>query len=323
MKNLVIFFLLPAMVVIWGCNQQNPTESVLSDEQMIEQAIVEIETDESEDFFYADVDEESEENFADATDGFLAKPIIPFRFGRVRLQPVVKDIHMVFDTDSTATVSFRKVVRGKFVSLVGDKTELDTLKIYRTLRQMGHEIQRIAHFTKIEGKWRMKDVSMALGNSLGFVETESERVHTTLQIEKIIVEANNEIVEITDPLNYFQSRESVFAFRNGTEVTVKVYVNNDTDNPVYVPAGSEQTEIVRLHHARHRIRRHHKIRYFKYLGQEEGMNVYKGNWAVGEWPGIHHAVIDVIDNGTIFDDDINTYPYNSTTWSTPYKVMVR
>jgi hypothetical protein len=56
---------------------------------------------------------------------------------------------------------------------------------------------------------------------------------------------------------------------------------------------------------------------------EEGMNVYEGNWVVGQWPGIHHAVIDIIDNGTIFDDDINTYPYNSTTWSTPYKVSIK
>jgi len=323
MKNLAVILIMTALAMMWGCNQDSPSESVLSDEQMIEQAIVEIETDESEDFFYADVDEESEENFIDATDGFLAKPIIPLRFGRVRLHPVVKDIHIVFNTDSTATVSFRKVLRGKFVSLVGEKSELDTLKIYRTVRPMGHEIQRIAHFVKVDGRWRMKDVSMALGNSLGAVESESDLVHTTIQITKIVVKANDEEIEITDPLTYFQSRKSVFAFENGTEVSVKVYVNNDTENPVYVPAGTNQTEFVRLHHARHRVRRHHKIKYFRYLGQEEGMNVYKGNWTIGEWPGVHHAVIDVIDNGTIFDDDINTYPYNSTTWSTPYKVMVK
>jgi hypothetical protein len=154
------------------------------------------------------------------------------------------------------------------------------------------------------------------------VETESERLHTTLHINKIIVEANNEIVEITDPLEYFQSRKSVFTFNNGTKVNVKVYVSNDTQNPVFVPIGTDQTEIVRLHHARHRIRRYHKIKYFRYLGKEEGMNVYQGNWTVGQWPGVHHAVIDVIDNGTIFDDDVTTYPYNATTWSTPYKVKV-
>jgi hypothetical protein len=61
---------------------------------------------------------------------------------------------------------------------------------------------------------------------------------------------------------------------------------------------------------------------FSYAGQDdEGNNVYKGQWTIGQWPGVHHAAIDVIDNGTIFDDDINTYPYNSTTWSTPYKVL--
>ena len=136
------------------------------------------------------------------------------------------------------------------------------------------------------------------------------------------IKANDELIEITDPLAYFQTRESVLSFENGTEITVKVYINNDTEYPVYFPAGTRQTEIVRLHHAKHRIRRHHKIKYFRYLGQEEGMNVYEGIWTIGEWSGIHHAVIDVIDNGTIFDDDINKYPYNSTTWSTPYKIVV-
>jgi hypothetical protein len=310
-------------VLIWGCTQNSPSESALSDEQLIEQAIIEIESDETADFFYDDVDEESEENFVDAGDGFLAKPIIPFRFGRVRMHPVVKDIHIVFDTDSTATVSFRKVIRGKFVSLVGDKSESDPLKLYRTIRPMGHEIQRIAHFVKRNGKWRMKDVSMSLGKSLGVTDTETELVQTSLRIMKVVVKANDEEIEITDPLEFFQDRKSVFTFENGTEVTVKVYVENSTDNPVYVPAGTDQTEVVRLHHARHRFRKHHKIKYFSYLGQEEGINVYKGKWVIGQWPNIHHAVIDVIDNGTVFDDDINKYPYNSTTWSTPYKVIVK
>jgi hypothetical protein len=130
-------------------------------------------------------------------------------------------------------------------------------------------------------------------------------------------------VEINDPLEYFQTRESVFTFSNGTTVNVKVWVENTTENPVYFPDGSGQTEIVRLHHARHRWHRYHGIKYFSYLGQEDGLNVYEGNWIVGEWPGVHHAVIDVIDNGTIFDDDVTKYPYNSTTWSSPYKVTLR
>ena len=323
MKNLSIIITLILLVIMWGCTQNSiPTESTLNDEQMIQQAIVEIESDESEDFFYADIDEESEENFTEATDNFLAKPIIPFRFGRIRLHPVVKDIHIVFDTDSTATASYRKVIRGNFISLVGDKSVMDTLKIYRTIRPMGHEVQRVVHFVKVNGKWRMKDFSMALGNSLGVVSTEDELVRTTIRITRMIVKANDEIIEITNPLEYFQTRESVFSFKNGTEVSVKVYIRNDTENPVYFPAGTGQTEIVRLHHARHRIHRYHRVKYFRYLGQEVGMNVYEGSWIIGQWPRIHHAVIDVIDNGTIFDDDINKYPYNSTTWGTPYRVIV-
>ncbi len=58
MKNLSIIITLTLLVIMWGCTQNSiPTESTLNDEQMIQQAIVEIESDESEDFFYADIDE--------------------------------------------------------------------------------------------------------------------------------------------------------------------------------------------------------------------------------------------------------------------------
>ena len=100
-------------------------------------------------------------------------------------------------------------------------------------------------------------------------------------------------------------------------------MKNTTDNPVGFPGIPEQTELVRLHHARNRFRKLHKINMLQYVGKDDnGDNVYEGNWIVGEWRGVYHAVIDVIDNGTIFDDDINTYPYNSTTWSTPYKILM-
>lgn len=322
MKKITLMSIMLLLIIVWGCSNKGPVDSALSDEQEIIAEITNIENTEDEDYFYSDLNEESEENFFKCSDSFLEKPVIPFRFGRIGLKPVIKNIYIEFTSDTTATAYFYKVLRGRFVSLVGDTSHSDTLKIYRTVRPMGHEFNRIVHFVKRDKRWRMKDFSLALGNSLGVVD--SNIVKTTLMITKMIVSANDLSIEITDPLEYFQTRQSVFTFPYGTEVKVKVHVKNETENPVYVPAGSEQTEIVRLHHARHRFRRMHGIKRLSYAGKDnDGNNVYEGSWFIGQWRGIHHAAIDVIDNGTIFDDDVNTYPYNSTTWSTPYKVTLK
>jgi hypothetical protein len=325
MKTLTSITLTALLFILWGCSQDKaPTDSTLSDEDQIMSEIQIIEGSADEDYFYADIDEESEENFGEPFESALYKPIIPLRFGRVRLHPLVKNIRIVFTSDTTAEAHFLKTIRGNFVSLVADTSETDTVKLYRTVRPMGHEFERVVHFVKRGDRWMLQDFSMVLGNSLGVVNTaDAEIVNSTLQITKLVIEVGDRSVEITDPLDYFQTRENIFSFNQGTTVKLKVHINNTSINPVGFPGMPDQTELVRLHHARHRLRRMHKINMFSYVGKDDvGDNVYEGRWVVGEWRGVHHATIDVIDNGTIFDDDINKYPYNSTTWSTPYKVMV-
>ena len=104
-------------------------------------------------------------------------------------------------------------------------------------------------------------------------------------------------------------------------MTVIVHVENNTANPVVFPVGTQSTELVRLHHARHRKYRFHGISRFQWIGQDADNNsVYQGTWTIGPRFGVHHAVIDVIDNGTIRDDDASAYPYRSVTWGTPYLV---
>jgi hypothetical protein len=56
---------------------------------------------------------------------------------------------------------------------------------------------------------------------------------------------------------------------------------------------------------------------------DEGYNIYQGIWITGTREGIHHAVIDVIDNGTIMDDNESAFPYNAITWSTPYRIIAQ
>ncbi|TFH02875.1 MAG: hypothetical protein E4H13_00665 [Calditrichales bacterium] len=317
----IVLLIMVNMLVLWGCSKDtSPLDSRANDELQIQEEIAAIETSAEEDFFYSDLDEESEDNFFKPVEFDLAKPIIPLRFGRIRMHPVEKNIHIVFNTDTTATVYYDKIIRGKFISMVADTSEADTVKLYRSSRPMNHEFQRVAHFAKRNDKWRMVSFSMAEGNSLGDVESGPATVNATVRIVKLVIATPDTTFEITNPLAYFQKRKNPFTFYHGTDVKVTVHIENSTMNPVYFPLGTEQTEFVRLHYARHRYMRHHQIKRFKYLGKDDlGNNVYEGLWYIGQWRGVHHAVIDVIDNGTIYDDDVNTYPYNSTTWSTPYR----
>jgi hypothetical protein len=98
--------------------------------------------------------------------------------------------------------------------------------------------------------------------------------------------------------------------------------NSLPDSLKYIfPQNTQATELVRLHHARHRIHRLHKVKRLEWIGEDaDGNNIYQGTWTIGDKYGIHHAVIDVINNGTILDDDEVLHPYNSVTWSSPYRV---
>ena len=321
MKQLLSITSISLLLILWGCSNDNgPVTTEGTDEQQIYQEITNIEGSEDEDYMYADIDEESETNFNDSFSTILQKPILPLRFGRIRLHPVSRDIRIVFTSDSTAEAFIYKVIKGSFITLAADKSEADTIDIYRINRPMEHEVQRIIHFVKRNNRWRMLEFSLALGNSLS--NNDPKIVNATVSITKVVVSANGEEIEIIDPLDYFQTRDNVFSYGFGTEIKLTVHIKNETMNPVYFPQGTEQTELVRLHYARHRLRKYYGIKLFTYQGKDDqGNNVYQGSWQIGDRFGVHHAVIDVIDNGTIFDDNTELYPYNSTTWSTPYKVV--
>jgi hypothetical protein len=324
MNKLMMFITGIMLVVIWGCsNQATNPDDVLNDEQAISALIKDIESSETEDYFYADLNEEDESEFVE-DESMLQKPILPLRFGRIGLRPIVKDIRIVMTSDTTATAMFTKTLRGKFVI----KSMDSTYNWIRIAKKMGHEFKRIAHFVKrgtenedLRKRWRLKEFSMVLGQSLGVVDTNI--VRNTVEISKVIVETDTAVV-IENPLEQMQNRKDILTFAPGTEVTVTVFVENNSDNAIQVPAG-KGTELVRLHFARHRRWRDnrfykHGIRHLKWIREENGQNVYQGTWTVQNHLRVHHAVIDVIDNGTIFDDDVNLYPYDSVTWSTPYLI---
>lgn len=329
MKKLIFLSLIISLFIVWGCNTNQdavPDERSL-DERALDKLVVDIEASESEDYFYSNLNDESETTFFDIgtpEPSSLLKPIVPLRFGRLA-RPIIKDIRIIFNTDTTATVMFRKEMRGVFRILAADTSGQDPALVYRVNKRLGHEFQRIAHFAKrgantdVRRGWKLVDFSMVEGES--YAPLDSTIVNSEINIVKVVVQADSVDTTITDPLSFFQTKKSVFTFSPGTEVTVTVHVENNTANPVVFPVGTQSTELVRLHHARHRKYRFHGISRFQWIGQDaDNNNVYQGTWTIGPRFGVHHAIIDVIDNGTIRDDDASAYPYRSVTWGTPYLV---
>jgi len=111
-------------------------------------------------------------------------------------------------------------------------------------------------------------------------------------------------------------------FPRGDEVTVTVTVENTSANPVELE--NTATESVFLHHGmRPRVKRSRSQ--LDYIGvDDDGNKMYQNTWSVNR-PELlsYHAVIDVIDNGTIYMADKEIYPYNSMTWGFPYKIKRR
>ena len=329
MKKLIFLSLIISLFIVWGCNtNQSPTSDERTlDEAALENLVTDIESSEEEDYFYSSLDDEAEDGFfttGDSDPTTLTKSIVPLRFGRIA-RPLIREIRIIFDTDTTATVMFRKEMRGIFRILAADTTGQDTALVYRVNKRLGHEFQRIAHFAKrgtntdVRRGWKLVDFSMVEGNSYDF--NDSTYVNPEISIVKMIVQTDSVDITVTDPLSFFQTKRSVFNFTPGTNVTVTVHVDNNTPNPILFPDGTDATELVRLHHARHRKFRFHGVKLFTWIGQDGDLNnIYQGTWTIGTRFGVHHAVIDVIDNGTIRDDDEAAYPYRSVTWGTPYLV---
>jgi len=112
----------------------------------------------------------------------------------------------------------------------------------------------------------------------------------------------------------------MFIFPRLSDVKLRLTVKNTSANPMVFPEGSRATEMVRLHYGRNRLGNVAR-KYLGWVGQDDsGNNIYEGEWTIWQLMGIHHAVIDVVDNGTVLSSDNDAYPYNSNTWATPYVV---
>ncbi len=318
MKKLMFILMAVGLLSFYGCQSDGPIAG--NDDSPDIEAIKTLLSD-SADVTFDALDEESESNIDnDGPSNALDKDIVRTRFVRIRRRPVERTVEVTKETDSTATAYVKTTFEGILKVKKAVMTD-STLNIEWFDKPIKHTVERYVHLKKVFDSadaphrgWRV--VGISLQN--GFSEQPGVQI-----VELVIKAEDQDSVVITDPLEFFQNGVNLFTFPRFTKVHLRVKVKNTTPNPLVYPEGTEATETVLLHFGRNpRFARAHFGRaWFTYVGKDDaGNNVYAGTWTVMQIAGLHHAVIDIIDNGTILEKSVEDYPYVSATWGSLYRV---
>ncbi len=333
MKRIIWIFtvLFISFALMTGC--QKDTSAPLSDEELAQMSIQE-ELLNEDNAYLADwgIDDGSEENMYNGFSSFggQAFPKIMdtedqlVRFGRIIKKRFPRSLLIQHVAPDTFMVTIERVLLGNFVSAFKtDSSQKDSFLVFR--KPLRHVVRRRAIFVKNQNneevsedqrkRWKLTAISLSKGES---------RPVSTVEIHKIIVvsESGDTLVFNTPMYDFLNIPDDIPTFVQGEHVKVVALVSNSTSNPVVDPE-TGATETVLLHFGIERY--HHGRKQFEYKGidPETGYAIYEGGWTIHE-PANRpfHAVVDVIDNGTIYEGDEQTYPYNSATWGCPYRVVL-
>ena len=335
MKKILISLLIIAIGLLFSTSCERDTSSALSDEQLEMESISESISDEENEYFVDwGIDDGAEDNMYDGFSSFsdgisfpkLLEPIDNvIRFGRRINHRHRRRIIIDRISPDSILVKVVRVLNGQFVVFqkLDIRTPTDSIRIYR--KPLTHIVARNSIFVKRlntevakrnpRRRWKLAAISLSDGESVP---------EPTVKIHKVTVNTNygQEMVFINPLETMMNIPEDLPTFTRGEEVTVQAYVCNSTANPVFDPI-TGATETVLLHFGINPY--HHARRRFVFLEKDPltDCNIYEGTWIVRQKANRpFHAVVDVIDNGTIYDDDNDTYPYNSVTWGCPYIVKL-
>ncbi len=318
-----------SLLSMFSCQKDTNSVSLQDDEAVVEELAV---AEDSEYLFDLGIDDKNEDfmfnGYSSFGSGFgkVTAPIdTVLRYGRKVIRPPrrgIIDFRRI--SPDTIRVFLARGFAGQFFIFEKGEDTTGTRPIIIHRKRLNHVAKRNATFVRRTSSdvnsdhgrrhWRLAEVSLGQGNS---------RPEATIRINEIsVVSSNGDSLGFVDPLHTFlEIPDDIPSFVPGDVVTVTVKLVNTTANPVD-PFGNGSTETLLLHYGTNR--HHHARKEFDYVGEDPitGDQVYQGTWRIGQEPfRAYHAVIDAIDNGTIYDDDASTYPYNSMTWGIPYRVV--
>jgi hypothetical protein len=323
MKSFAVKFIKPlavpaaALIVMAACSK-NP-ESPSSQQQygsVADRAAIEASIQQDDLFNSQGLDDDGEQS-PDYDNGVskVAEQINTIKFGR-RAPYKLESIDVVFDSDTTATATITHSLNGKFLIFAKDTTNSNAVGTLYS-KDMQNTILRKAKLRKVRDTgndrrdWRVVAVSGAVASS----------PTTTITISELTYQnSDGTTLTITDPLAYFMSRDSGLPEFTRND-SVKIFVKLTNTNEFPPPPG--ETALLRygMDHQSHRARKPLNDEGI-YPDAVAGDGTYSGVYRVHgpRWAHrLHHAGVDIIDNGTIYDD---VAPYNAVAWSLPYLVRV-
>ena len=300
---IVSIFLLAAV----GCSK-NPAE--LSDNQLEDglKAVVE----DNMDYFTTDgLNDDGAQPVSYSTGGFL-KPeafIEPIKFGRKGFF-TLESLNVIKNEDGLLEAVVVHSFDGNFFIVAKDTanpTSVGTL--YK--KEMKNTVTRralfkqIAHTKNRRKNWKLRGISGS--------ELVSENCTITIDEVKIIA-SNGHSWTITNPMDFFTNIEEIPTFQPKDSIEVYVTLQNTND-------WAEKPGVTALLRYRNDRGMHRARKSFHDDGiapdKVAGDGIYSGMWIIGHRRGVFHAFVDVIDNGTLYDD---TAPYDSRAWGIPYAV---
>jgi hypothetical protein len=274
-------FLATAMLV-QGCldsdSSSGPADTVGEDELGIQNVVFEEQAE------LADPDV----LFYDENAGPAAAPIATHAWRREVLDvDRTLDIHIERDGEgpATAEVLAKADITGLLHLWVCDDSELRHLtKDFYDSAERSMYFERTRERTRQHRGWRLVALSGVL--------LQSE--NTTRNIDWVRVQAGDVDVTLDDPTELYRV-EDVLRLPGGAEVTVTVSTGDSTD-----------AVFLHLKHHRRRLE----------LGSNDD-GTFSGTYFTTDRRGPRHLVVDVLSNGTLYDD---TAPYDNVAWGFPYVV---
>ncbi|MDZ7291335.1 MAG: hypothetical protein ONB44_18135 [candidate division KSB1 bacterium] len=312
-----------AILGVWmvtGCDQSSSPNAPRYELSAQDQAAIRRVIASDELFNNTGIDDDGAQNVEYSTDGpeALGKVAEQIdtkrwgRFGRLKFEKV--EIEATSDTTATATVTYS--LDGYFIIIARDTTKPNLIgAIYK--KDMKNTLVHKAKLVKVDSTgndrkdWRIVQVSGGVMSS----------PNPTIQITNFTIQfPDGSKLSIDDPLQYFWNRQQK---RNRGDLpalaprdTVKMYVTLTNSNNF--PPEPGETVLMRygMNHQFHRSRKLFRDDGI-YPDAVAGDGVYSGYWIVSKRSGHHHGAVDVIDNGTIYDDSA---PYDAVVWTLPYHV---
>ena len=275
-RNVLLSLALIAVVTLGmvGC-KSNPTSPYETDEEAIQALVGNSEWFNADDHFEGGVD----------SSGVLLGNIIPFAWGRQRLDPIQRIITINQVGDSAYVT-----VQGKITGVLhiwAFQAGVDTL--LKIKKDLEIDFTRNAIFKKTgseEGTYRGWVLEKISGADAVSTPT------YTVEIDSVRIQGETLDVMITDPGALFSLADAI-TFVSGETVTFTLFAD-DSSALAYL----------------------HPWRLVRMPFVNNGDGSYSGAWAITS-AGFHRVAFDLIRRETLFDD---TYDHDSNIWVFPYRV---